>query len=37
MWENQAEAVKKRILQKQSSSYEEEANKVIPLGNVGLW
>lgn len=37
MWENQAEAVKKWILQKQSLSYEEEANKVIPLGNVGLW
>lgn len=37
MWENQTEAVKKGIPKKQSSSYKEEANKVIPLGSVGLW
>lgn len=39
IWENQTEAVKKGILnlRNRRSTYGEEANKIIALGNVGLW
>lgn len=37
MWENQTGTVKKSILNlRNRSSYWEQANKVIPLGNIGL-